>query len=450
MDNLVKVLSIPGKDYKDAVNKALRDFAVSFMRDNTDPAILSIDINNIDELKSMIIQHASYLRGADIVKPVPVAQKTPEEPIAVAEESASPSTLADGRKSAVPSLDAPALSLSPGFAKENHLENFVSDGKIGEYISGEGKLSLTVDFWKGHHRSDPHKRYIVARVGGLEIGFAVYDILADEASLRLHRIVIMDGYKRSGIGQCMMGAIFDHAKSLHMQHLSLMCLREDASAVEFYKTVSINLHAAIHFGDQLGAVWWDVSYHISSNTLGFEAAAGSANTAISYESIIDQKYAYRLEDSCKIFRNYDGNGQSVILYAEDIFDSGAMIDLESAVNKMFTEYKILEGGKIIIFAREELNAIALAHMIKRSGPDIDVITITREELYRIKPDAAKGEAREAKAVIEYARTKGAKDILALIRGPVISPKEVAKMAKSSKIPVIQVGVERAFSLSARQ
>nr|HPM42391.1 GNAT family N-acetyltransferase [Candidatus Omnitrophota bacterium] len=583
VDNLVKVLSIPGKDHEDAINKALRGFAVSFIGNDTDPGISKISAQNIDELKEMIAKYALHLRNGYEFKPVygnmHILSKAVLERLRLAEkgdaerisalseliypqgpamdrayfervigqdnavayvydgdgtpggfviavidiqaghatiqhfgvgqcqnkkdiESALLSTVmeamekrsvktlsadipsdelasvftgfgfgcilpdeagggffaldhrknrtgadhesAAGDKPIPEAKDAPGLSISQEFAKENHLENFVSDGKIGEYISGEGKLSLTVDFWKGHHRSDPHKMYIVARVGGLEIGFAVYDILTDEASLRLHRIVIMDGYKRSGIGQCVMGAIFDHAKSLRMRNVSLMCLKEDVSAVGFYKSVSGNLLAAVHFGDELGAVWWNVSYRILSSTLGFEAAARFADTGISYETVIDQKYASRMKDSCEVSRDYGRKEQSVILYAEDIFASGAMIDLENAVNKIFAEYKLLEGGKIIIFAREELNAIALAHMIKRAGPDIEVITITLEELYRIKPDAAKGEAREAKAILEYARTKGAKDILALVRGPVIAPKEFADIAKSFKVPVIQVGVERAF------
>ncbi|MFH1245851.1 MAG: hypothetical protein V1662_05125, partial [Candidatus Omnitrophota bacterium] len=110
------------------------------------------------------------------------------------------------------------------------------------------------------------------------------------------------------------------------------------------------------------------------------------------------------------------SGESLILYADDILRNTAVLDMAPSIKRMFREYNILKGGKVIIFAGDKDNAAILNKLLSGEKQGIEIITITREELGYPK-NTNKGDADQAKDIIRYARARGAKDILALIKGP---------------------------------
>ena len=135
-------------------------------------------------------------------------------------------------------------------------------------------------------------------------------------------------------------------------------------------------------------------------------------------------------------------GESLILYADDILENAAVIDLKSTIKNALAAHSVFTGGKIVIFARHEGNAIILNKLIHEANPSLEIITITQKELKELK-NTKDQETDQAKALIQYARTKGAKDILALIKGPTDEPENLARMSNEYEIPVIIVGFENA-------
>ncbi len=135
--------------------------------------------------------------------------------------------------------------------------------------------------------------------------------------------------------------------------------------------------------------------------------------------------------------------QSLILYADDILETAAVMDFEDTMRKAKA---ILKDGKIILFARKPENATILERMIKRADSNIDVITITKDELRNTNGS----ELNEVKSLVNFAKQKGAKDILAVIRGPIGRQTEqseldaMAKFLTQNKIPLIIVGSENAL------
>jgi hypothetical protein len=83
-----------------------------------------------------------------------------------------------------------------------------------------------------------------------------------------------------------------------------------------------------------------------------------------------------------------------------------------------------------------------------------VETITRAGLRLARPDAAKSDAAEAEELIEHARSRDAKNILAMIKGLPNNGQvtrqdegwveELGALSRKKKVPIIIVGVERAF------
>ncbi|MFC1570629.1 pyridoxal-phosphate dependent enzyme [Candidatus Omnitrophota bacterium] len=146
-------------------------------------------------------------------------------------------------------------------------------------------------------------------------------------------------------------------------------------------------------------------------------------------------------------------GESLILYADDLLENAAVIDLESTIRKITSSHGILAGGKIILFAREEANAIILEKMITEASSDVEVITITEEELKEDRNLNGK-ETDEVKALVKVAKARSERGVLALIKAP---PKDTKKdpvedlvdLSDELKVPVILLGLEEAlYSLAS--
>ena len=151
------------------------------------------------------------------------------------------------------------------------------------------------------------------------------------------------------------------------------------------------------------------------------------------------KRALELDKRCA---EYKKDGQSLILYADDILENVTVYDLQYTIKNILAKHNTLAGGKIILFARKAVNAKILEDMIRWAAPAINTVTITEDQT-----QSNGDEVREVEAVTRLARAKGAKDILAIIRGPAednnnIKPFEA--FARGSKIPLVIVGPDKAL------
>jgi hypothetical protein len=69
------------------------------------------------------------------------------------------------------------------------------------------------------------------------------------------------------------------------------------------------------------------------------------------------------------------------------------------------------------------------------------MTITRSELETHK-NLNGSEAKEVESIVELARARGAKDVLALIKGPTLEPEGLAHISERLKVPVVIIGTEK--------
>lgn len=139
--------------------------------------------------------------------------------------------------------------------------------------------------------------------------------------------------------------------------------------------------------------------------------------------------------------------QSVILYADDILRSAAVIDIERTMSKITSDHGVLNGGKIILFARIAENAVILENLIKKSTPGAETVIITFNDLEK-RRNLRGNETGEVTSLVREARRKGAAEILAIIKGPSLdikadTPEDLVELSKRLKIPVIIMGSENA-------
>ena len=169
-------------------------------------------------------------------------------------------------------------------------------------------------------------------------------------------------------------------------------------------------------------------------------------------------YKKREDELTKALGKDQDSAQSLILYADDLLKNASVIDLESTIKKITSDNGILNGGKIIIFTRaeeEKASAIILENMIKRVSGNIETIRVTEEELIdrNLIVKGAK-EIDKVDALVRFASSKNAKNILALIKGPSgsmkeNSPEKLVERSCKLKVPVIILGLEDAlYSLAS--
>lgn len=131
---------------------------------------------------------------------------------------------------------------------------------------------------------------------------------------------------------------------------------------------------------------------------------------------------------------YKSPGQSLILYADDLLENAVIVDIGNTLKNILAKHGILEGGRIILFARNEANAKIMRELIRAAGADIEVTDVTPDQL-----QAGSDEVKEAQALLRRARAKGAGEVLALIRGPAAEYDRLASFAKSASMPIILIG-----------
>jgi hypothetical protein len=134
--------------------------------------------------------------------------------------------------------------------------------------------------------------------------------------------------------------------------------------------------------------------------------------------------------------SYESQGQSLILFADDMLESTIVVDLENTVKNILAGHGVLTGGKIVIYARKEANGSLLEKLIKHAGPTLETVRISAPDI-----NTGGDEAREIDALVRTARAKGAKDFLGVIKGPTGRPDELASLAGSLGLPIVIVGPE---------
>lgn len=150
-----------------------------------------------------------------------------------------------------------------------------------------------------------------------------------------------------------------------------------------------------------------------------------------------REFGNRALETATEIASYNKSGQSLILYADDILENALVIDLENTIKNILAKHNVLNGGKIILYARNEANAMILEKMIKHAGSNIGVIMITQGDLH-----TNGDEIKEIDVLFRTARAKGAKEVLGLIKGPTKQPGELAAFAKDSSLPIVIVGPEK--------
>ena len=142
----------------------------------------------------------------------------------------------------------------------------------------------------------------------------------------------------------------------------------------------------------------------------------------------------------------DKSKQSIVLYADDILKSAAVMDLEDTIKNILSKHKLLNGGKIFLYDRDEkgVNSKVIEAIIKRADPKIEVVTTTKKELRNTKGT----ELNEIKALNSLVAKKSGGKTLAFMRGPLrrrITQEEIndiAQFARNNEVPIIIVGSEK--------
>jgi len=129
---------------------------------------------------------------------------------------------------------------------------------------------------------------------------------------------------------------------------------------------------------------------------------------------------------------YENGGESLILYADDILESAAAMDLEDTVKDTLTSHNVLTDGKIILSGREEANTAILERMIRRANPNIEIIK---------KVAANVDEVEELKSLLAAASAKDT-PVLAIVRGPSPRQNEFMRILADIHVPMVIVGREK--------
>lgn len=138
------------------------------------------------------------------------------------------------------------------------------------------------------------------------------------------------------------------------------------------------------------------------------------------------------------------SAQSLILYADDILENVMAADVENTLKNILAKRNILDGGKIVLFARNEAKAGILEKIIKRAAPGIETVKVTPEDLKN-----GHDEIKEAEALLRLAKARGAGEVLGIIKGPSADLEELAGFAKGAKVPIVLVGPEKGIYSFAR-
>jgi hypothetical protein len=183
-----------------------------------------------------------------------------------------------------------------------------------------------------------------------------------------------------------------------------------------------------------------------------EAAESMVPPAVIAGELWKEYRAQTAEASGKI-SSCEGSGQSLVLYADDIIENALMVDLEETIGNIAAKRNVLTGGKIVLYDRKGgESAKRLEEIIKRAGPNIEVVTVTKTELGIVQDEDKLGgryAAAEADRVLRYAKGKvGVNNVLAIIRGSARQPEELIDFANNeARLPILIMEEKGAYLLS---
>ena len=183
-----------------------------------------------------------------------------------------------------------------------------------------------------------------------------------------------------------------------------------------------------------------------------EAAEFMVPPAVIAGELWKEYRAQTAEASGKI-SSCEGSGQSLVLYADDIIENALMVDLEETIGNIAAKRNVLTGGKIVLYDRKGgESAKRLEEIIKREGPNIEVVTVTKTELGIVQDEDKLGgryAAAEADRVLRYAKGKvGVNNVLAIIRGSARQPEELIDFANNeARLPILIMEEKGAYLLS---
>ncbi len=218
------------------------------------------------------------------------------------------------------------------------------------------------------------------------------------------------------------------------QDMLLLSVAQVAERMEHFESVKRGAPAQQYNVDESerSLIAKDIDYLLQS--VSFESACTNLH------ELTGNGYPLAALEAQLAFFDREKEGESLILYADDILSSTMAVDFENSIRNIVSDTSTLKNGKIILFSRNGAAAEILNGMIKRANADIETIIITEEELKETKNNIA-SQADEIEALVNFAKTKDARDILGLIKGPSDHPEDLTDTCKDLRIPVLMIGYE---------
>ena len=143
-----------------------------------------------------------------------------------------------------------------------------------------------------------------------------------------------------------------------------------------------------------------------------------------------------------LLTNHEKQNNSLILYADELIEKAAIIDIENTMRTVFLKNKVLKNTKIILFAKQKINALLLKRIIENANAHLSVTIVDQTQLN--DNNNIVSDQDEVKTLINIARRKGSKNVLAIIRGPMNDPMELSSLFETEqyRVPIISISTEK--------
>ncbi|MBF0216843.1 MAG: hypothetical protein HQL30_07625 [Candidatus Omnitrophica bacterium] len=158
----------------------------------------------------------------------------------------------------------------------------------------------------------------------------------------------------------------------------------------------------------------------------------------------DAKGIYSAEASSvkKKISGYESDGESMILFADDIVNNAFMTDIGPVMKIISKKNNIFRNGKIVIYAEVPENALLLEKMIKTAGTTFETVVILSSDVSMRKEISSETEL--VRALIKISRARGAREILGVFKGATKDPERLAGLSRKMEVPVVVFGMEKAI------
>ncbi|MBF0494845.1 MAG: hypothetical protein HQL28_06950, partial [Candidatus Omnitrophica bacterium] len=77
-----------------------------------------------------------------------------------------------------------------------------------------------------------------------------------------------------------------------------------------------------------------------------------------------------------------GETPGLILFADDILNGAVVMDIEETLMKACAHDGALENGKVLLFCRDERNAVILDTLVKKAKIPVEIVIINAERLMK--------------------------------------------------------------------